>query len=243
MRAVSRALQMIAGVNLDGELMIIFNQDSLCKSMKTFDYKNPVIGELHREIKRSGRITNCSIRSESNNLPRILNARLKRLLEGRINCEPERLDIDVNPIYRNLKKRVIEETQKWWKDQETGIHTKQWIENIGIRLKWKHFKPSFVLTQYITGHGAFDEYLHRIKAKGSKSCRICDELQFFDTTDDPKHRLCECPATALLREDYDLNDFELNDKTIAEIFEKKESFDNFVEFVNEVHKTYEELFE
>jgi len=53
-----------------------------------------------------------------------------------------------------------------------------------------HDELNFHLTQVMSGHGCFNQYLHKMGIKESPVCSHCD--QGWD--DDPRHALFECEA-------------------------------------------------
>ena len=53
-----------------------------------------------------------------------------------------------------------------------------------------HGELNFHLTQVMSGHGCFNQYLHKMGIKESPVCSHCDQGQ----VDDPRHTLFECEA-------------------------------------------------
>ncbi|XP_023233541.1 uncharacterized protein LOC111633237 [Centruroides sculpturatus] len=60
--------------------------------------------------------------------------------------------------------------QEEWDNGSTGRLTHTFILSVNERLKWKHFKPTFSMTQLITGHGNFNSYLKRFHPKNTDIC-------------------------------------------------------------------------
>ncbi len=48
--------------------------------------------------------------------------------------------------------------------------THAYFPTIESRITNRHFKPEYKLTQFISGHGKFAEYLHRYKCTRSPMC-------------------------------------------------------------------------
>ena len=46
---------------------------------------------------------------------------------------------------------------------------------------------NFHLTQFLSGHGAFNAYLHRFKRRDSAECRYCDDMETVE------HMVFDCP--------------------------------------------------
>ena len=105
-------------------------------------------------------------------------------------------------IYRHRKNRQLEaddsrkrerqkNLQRWqaqWDSSETGRWTHQLIPNIAEWVNRKHGDHSYYLTQMLTGHGCFREYLHKYKHEDSPECTICHELE-----EDARHVFFACP--------------------------------------------------
>lgn len=71
-----------------------------------------------------------------------------------------------------------------------GARIRDLISNIRRWLDRPGGEVDFYLTQVITGHGDFQEYLHRIGKALSSTCIYCDQ----DAVDDAEHTLLVCPA-------------------------------------------------
>ncbi|XP_067142881.1 uncharacterized protein [Centruroides vittatus] len=90
-----------------------------------------------------------------------------------------------------IKNYVIQETnilwQREWNESATGRQCYRFIPSIEKRQQKKSFKTTFELTQCLTGHGAFNTYLHRFKKKSYNHCNI--DINCEDSVD---HFLFEC---------------------------------------------------
>ncbi|KMQ86877.1 reverse transcriptase [Lasius niger] len=60
---------------------------------------------------------------------------------------------------------------------------------LGEWLDRAHGGVGYRMTQILTGHGCFGEYLGRIGRKESRKCHHCDHQW-----DDAQHTLADCPA-------------------------------------------------
>ena len=82
-------------------------------------------------------------------------------------------------------------TLQWnqrWITSETGSHTRKFFPQIIDRQNCKsYFSSSFYVTQFITGHGKFNAYLHRFNLRNSKTC-ICDNFSIQT----PEHIIFHC---------------------------------------------------
>ncbi|XP_023213788.1 uncharacterized protein LOC111616634 [Centruroides sculpturatus] len=77
--------------------------------------------------------------------------------------------------------------QEEWDNGSTGRLTHTFILSVNERLKWKHFKPTFSMTQLITGHGNFNSYLKRFHLKNTDICP-CNSTSIQNS----QHYLWDC---------------------------------------------------
>lgn len=75
-------------------------------------------------------------------------------------------------------KRVIRSKSElqWnqlWKNNTKGRWTARFFPTLQDRRLAKHFRPGFVVTQYITDMGKFAKYLHMCKHRRSPGCGLC----------------------------------------------------------------------
>lgn len=89
---------------------------------------------------------------------------------------------------REIKLHTIAEWQREWDGSDTGRHAYAIFPNIMERLEQTWLKPDHIVMQYITGHGAFNSYLHRFNLSDSPLC-VCGH-----TEDTPEHVIFECGA-------------------------------------------------
>ena len=103
--------------------------------------------------------------------------------------------IAYNAIPLNRGKQLLEEYYtKIWKAKYTNStnasHIKQFIPTISHRLSIS-LRPNFNLTQFLTNHGGFRSYLHKMKKASSPTC-ICPERELQKA----KHLMTECSLLA-----------------------------------------------
>ncbi|XP_067129342.1 uncharacterized protein [Centruroides vittatus] len=74
---------------------------------------------------------------------------------------------------------IKEETHILWQQEWEGSHTGRlcyrFLPTIKGRLQNKKLQPTFELTQCLTGHGAFNSYLHRFGKRDSNRCELDTE--------------------------------------------------------------------
>ena len=90
----------------------------------------------------------------------------------------------------SLKSFYFNETVKEWNSEylasNKGYWTKRFLPTITFRTKLLHFKTDFLVTQFLTGHGHFKDYLNKFYIS---SCGLCDCGQ---DRENPEHLLFFC---------------------------------------------------
>ena len=100
---------------------------------------------------------------------------------------------------KNIVKIAAEhQWQQMWDSSEKGRITHRFMPSIAERLKLQHLHPCSPITQVLTGHGNFMQYLHRFKIKDSPYCTTCN------TVDDVPHRLFSCQRFTAERQAFSL---------------------------------------
>lgn len=69
-----------------------------------------------------------------------------------------------------IRKQSLEEWKRRWDKSPRGPTTKQFFPTLDDRLAAKSFRPNYYLTQYISGHGKFKEYLTRFRLEDDPNC-------------------------------------------------------------------------
>lgn len=105
----------------------------------------------------------------------------KRLyeLKRERNCNSER--------ERDARSQAIAQWQQRWETESRGRWTAQLIPQVATWMKRKHGEVDYYLTQLLTGHGYFREYLHRMGKCDSPLCIYEDGQE-----DTAKHTFFEC---------------------------------------------------
>lgn len=83
---------------------------------------------------------------------------------------------------------------RWQRDTGKANWTKTLIPDVGSWVSRKHGEVNYHLTQVFTGHGCFQEYLHRFKLSLTSSCPYCGLL------DTARHTIFECVKWNVVRE-------------------------------------------
>ncbi|KAL0882745.1 hypothetical protein ABMA27_016296 [Loxostege sticticalis] len=111
-------------------------------------------------------------------------------------------DYDRCPISfakRTLRNRSIIKWNDRYKIGETASITKLFFPDASVAYRLvRKIRPAGMLTQILTGHGGFSQYLHRFKCGENPSCD-CDP----DVEQNVPHLLSECPIFNNLRYDFE----------------------------------------
>lgn len=96
--------------------------------------------------------------------------------------------------HEGILKSVAREqlTSRWqtvWDNSNKGRWTYRLIRELAPWLKRQHGEVSFHLSQVLTGHDCFGEYLHRFGKTENDSCALCRA-----TPDGVEHAIFECNA-------------------------------------------------
>ena len=101
-------------------------------------------------------------------------------------------------VYRNFQSNMYGNWQQSWDVAMNGRITKMFFPTIQSRLKSK-LQPNFVVTQFVSNHGKFGEYLSRF-GQNNSSCSFC-----LSSMQSSLHLLLECPAFNLERSRFMIN--------------------------------------
>ncbi|XP_052744231.1 uncharacterized protein LOC128199301 [Bicyclus anynana] len=103
----------------------------------------------------------------------------------------------VSFVKRLLREESLDEWDRRYKSEETAGTTKAFLPDVRFAHKVvKNIDLNAVLTQVLTGHGGFAEYLHRFKRKQDPGC-VCDG----GSSESILHLLMDCPQHDAARED------------------------------------------
>jgi len=102
------------------------------------------------------------------------------------------IDYDVIPfsyIRKSLQEKHMNIWNNRWNDSSKGDLTREFFPTVRHRItEKKHFVPNFELTQIISNHGKFNNYLFRFKLRNDSKCDRCGALE-----EDIKHIIFNCP--------------------------------------------------
>lgn len=109
--------------------------------------------------------------------------------------KPDYDQCPVSFIKRQIRMGSLDEWNRRYVSGETASVTRMFLPDaIAAYHVIRHVRPTGILTQILTGHGGFSEYLNRFKCKESSSC-TCDP----SVSESIPHILIECPIFAIER--------------------------------------------
>ncbi|XP_026823779.1 uncharacterized protein LOC113561482 [Ooceraea biroi] len=107
-------------------------------------------------------------------------------------------------IRARIRKQVLDRLRERWKErldemtpQEPGFRCRQIILPVWQSWLDRSFgRTNYYLTQFLTGHGAFNAFLSRIGKRPSSSCPYCEV-----SNEDPTHVIFNCSVWQFYRGD------------------------------------------
>lgn len=124
---------------------------------------------------------------------------------------------------------------RWLEIQGKAGWTKKLIRDIRIWLKRKHGNVGFHMTQCLTGHGCFGNYLAGIGKEKTVNCWYCGE------EDTPQHTIFDCPKWERHRHrvEFELGELPTPDNIIENMLECKRSWDAIETFIGKIMRQKE----
>ncbi|XP_063827121.1 uncharacterized protein LOC135076627 [Ostrinia nubilalis] len=115
----------------------------------------------------------------------------------RLKKKPDYDECPISFVKRILRQDTIGEWEKRYQTEQTAKTTKLFLPSAAQAYRMiRSVQPYGKLTQILTGHGGFAQYLNRFKCRESPSC-ACDDL----VEETVPHLLVECPIFERLRFD------------------------------------------
>lgn len=119
-----------------------------------------------------------------------------------------------------LKTKRYELWNTRWISSRKGSGTKPFFPDVPTRRRIRFFEPDFVVTQFATNHGKFNEYLHGRKIKRSPSCPCGGDQSAI-------HLICTCPLFVNIRP--------LHTYPLHQNFCSENSYSKFCKFIKLIH--------
>ncbi|XP_069359592.1 uncharacterized protein [Maniola hyperantus] len=198
--AICRAARM-AAINLAGSVGIYSDSLSALQTLQNPKALHPLAvearGFLRDALIQNKRISLFWIKAHAGLEG---NERADHLAKEAALKSKRKFDYDGCPVSfvkRSIRKRSLEEWNGRYRAGETAGVTRIFFPDavVAYRIIGK-MDVDRIITQVLTGHGGFSEYLHRFELKESPGC-VCDE-----TVDESiLHLLIDCPQHSRIRED------------------------------------------
>lgn len=136
-----------------------------------------------------------------------------------------------------LRTEVFQKWQGEWDVGETGRWTRRIIQRIQPWVERRHGLTDFHLTQMLSGHGCFGQYLYKIGKLPDPSCVDCQAA-----TDDAEHAVFRCDRWWASRRSlqHNLGRPVEPDTLVGAMLESPKNWEAVREFVNSVMATREE---
>lgn len=105
-----------------------------------------------------------------------------------------------NHIYMNkytpeeARSKTMDDWQARWASSSKGRWTFSLIPSLNKWLGRKHGDLDYYITQFLSGHGGYKQYLHRFGLDDSPVCPYCT-----DSIQDPRHIFFVCPRFSVER--------------------------------------------
>lgn len=166
------------------------NTDSLSclKGLQKPDNRNPFVNAIKTKFmtaQRSHTIKLQYVKAHSGILGNELADSLAKqaIQDGTTTNTP----VTTHFIKTQLRKKMHQEWAESWATDSQHTNTYHWIRH--PKLIPPHFPANYYISQAITGHGRFPEYLHRFNKSEHKNCKCGEQA------DGINHYLTNCPLT------------------------------------------------
>ena len=142
----------------------------------------------------------------------------------------------------NFEQECIDIWQEEWNagsSESRGARIKKLIPDIGKWYYREHGELTYELTQFITGHGAFRDYLKRIKKRSSGECNLCGSGE----KDDAEHAIFHCSYFNSARERWKQETEEriTEENILTDMIESEKTWKLCSDFIKHVVGTKEAL--
>jgi len=154
-------------------------------------------------------------------------------------CEryKRRHESDPGKVSVEIRTEVMRKWQAEWEDERNGGWTRRLIQDIETWRGRKHGSVDFHITQLLSNHGCFGQYLHRIGKLDVAACVDCQA-----PVDDAEHVFFVCSRWWRQRRALEVElEVDLSpDNIVSSMLRNKSSWDAVCRFVNLVQSIREE---
>ena len=124
--------------------------------------------------------------------------------------------VELSFVKKNLEEALVQVWNRKWGIRGERKVTTLFFPSVTHRRSCPPFGFDFLTTQYVTGHGNFNQYVAERRDNWSPYCQFCGEV------DDAAHRLLSCSAGLSYRQGLPV---------LEDVFISKANFDKFREFI------------
>lgn len=142
---------------------------------------------------------------------------------------------------RAAKRVTLEQWQERWSGQQTkAAWTRRIMRELSVWVECPHKTTGYYFTQFMTGHGCFQNYLKRIGKSQRDECRYCQGIN--NSEDSAEHTIFYCQQWQPWRADVYNREGDLTpENIIGKMCSNKGSWDTIYKFiVNVIEKKEEE---
>ena len=156
------------------------------------------------------------------------------LAQERKNVFDRKPEVKRDEAVKAAKAKTLQTWQQLWMAETTGRWTARLIPDL---VKWtgrQHGETDFYLTQFLTGHGCFNAYLHKMAIMTTPNCAQCSSHY-----DDAHHTFFECNRWSSLKQELETNlqiEVLTPDNIMNIMLSEKDRWDKIVNYVTAVLK-------
>lgn len=103
---------------------------------------------------------------------------------------------EIRGVRKVMRAESMAKWQQEWNTATNGRWTYRLIPSLSVWVNRKHGEVTFHLTQFLSGHGCFRQYLHRFGHASSPLCPECGNVE-----ETPEHVVFVCPRFGTMREE------------------------------------------
>jgi hypothetical protein len=132
----------------------------------------------------------------------------------------------------DARAQTLQSWQARWTDSDKGKWTKRLIKDVRQWTERGAGEVNFYLTQFLSGHGYFRQYLHRMGKVTTPSCKYCGHYR-----DDAKHTFFECPRWAVERQRLQTTTGDITpDNIVTVMLSSRQKWDDIARYVTAILK-------
>ena len=182
--AIRSAIQSIINLNTNStntiKVLFLTDSQSAISAIKQFNNSHPLVIDIKNLIKSCDNSIVFHFKWIKGHSGIDGNERADQMAKLAANLDQSLSVYNLYPLSfakNHFKTETIKEWQQFWSSTTKGSQTKQFFPDIRDRLRMKSFKPNFIISQYLSGHGNFGSYLKRFKLRSSDVCDCGEDIE------------------------------------------------------------------